>query len=82
MTPVWNDPDWIASEIERLTSYGELATGVAVAFRMQLERRAAELAGEQSGAQAIPLTREGLSAWRPSLSFSSHYVSRHPRGAR
>jgi hypothetical protein len=43
MTPVWNDPEWIASELERLTSTPNGASGVRVAYRLQLEARADEL---------------------------------------
>jgi len=43
MTPVWDDPEWIASELDRLAKT-PAASGVRVAYRLQLERRAEELA--------------------------------------
>jgi hypothetical protein len=45
MAWAWEDPEWIASELARLDSSGSAgwASGVRVAYRMQLEARAAEL---------------------------------------
>ncbi len=64
MASVWDDPEWIASELERLAATPN-TSGVRVAYRLQLEARAAQLAEAESGAQIRPLRTGDLSAWHP-----------------
>jgi hypothetical protein len=49
MVTVWDDLEWISSELERLNATDVFSgTGVRVAYRMQLEERASELQADES----------------------------------
>jgi len=49
MVAVWDDPEWIANELERIAASAQVS-GVRVAYRMQLKTRATELAAEHQDA--------------------------------